>query len=286
MRALVSDILAFIAARLTERWSDQATRHLQRMTERANSPNADPTAMNTVPSGSEDFCMKGAFAVGGTVTLGVGIEEPPVSDGKPVVVGNVSVAWGSEEPLAVMAGAVVCAESEVLLSSSLDVSFVVGSGGFDVAAGLFVDAGGLSVLVSSCERTVVASRASNRNKSNEKFHRMINYSHDDNIEQGKVVAVLRGSKRAKAEGVAERGAACDNKTRRTGNSAWVVDFRTRPQIFFIFIFFLAQGRQMIPCRKKEIKGSVLQRAGDTGDGRTKKALKERWSQVEHLFRGR
>ena len=243
MRALVSDILAFIAARLTERWSDQATRHLQRMTERANSPNADPTAMNTVPSGSEDFCMKGAFAVGGTVILGVAIEEPPVSDGKPLeMVGDVSVAWGSEEPLAVMGtGAVVCAESEVLVSSPLEVSFVVGSGCFDVAAGLFVDAGGLSVLVSSCERTVVASRASNRNKRNEEFHRIINYSHDNIIEQGKVVTVVCGSKRAKAEGVAERGAVCDNKTRRAGNSACVVDFRTGPQII-MFNLFLAQER--------------------------------------------
>jgi len=51
------------------------------MTDRANSPNADPTAMNTVPSGSEDFCMNGAFAVGGTVTLGAATEGPLVIDG-------------------------------------------------------------------------------------------------------------------------------------------------------------------------------------------------------------
>jgi hypothetical protein len=158
------------------------------MTDRANSPNADPTAMNTVPSGSEDFCMKGAFAVGGTVTVGVTAAMPPEIDGIRVpMVGNVPVSWAPEVLLAVMrAGTVDPTISEVLLSSSfvgdsldvsLSVSFVVGSGGFDVSGGLFVDAGGFSVL-ESCDRTVVASSASKRHKSNEVFHRMIDYSHD------------------------------------------------------------------------------------------------------------
>jgi len=162
--------------------------------------------MNTVPSGSEDFCMKGAFAVGGTVTLGAATEWPLEIDGKPVLLPvNVSVDWGSEEPLAVMsAGAVVSAESDVLLSSSLGVSlgvsFVVGSGGFDVSAGLFVDAGGFSVLESPCDRTVVARRASNRNKSNEELHRMIRYSHDDIFEQGKGVSVVPAKSDKGSEG--------------------------------------------------------------------------------------
>ena len=140
--------------------------------------------------------MKGAFAVGGTVTLGVATEWPFESVGKPELLpGDVSVDWGSEEPPAVgCTGAVVSAESDVLPSSSLGVSlgvsFVVGSGGFDVSAGLFVDAGGFSVLEASCDRTVVARRASNRNKSNEELHRMISYSHDGSFEQGKGVSIV------------------------------------------------------------------------------------------------
>ena len=107
------------------------------------------------------------------------------------------MAWGSEEPLAVMrTGAVVSAASEVLLSS-----FVVGSGGFDVSAGLFVDdAGGFSVLESSCDRTVVARNASHKNKSNEELQRMISYSHDDIFEEGKVVSVVLVKSNKASEG--------------------------------------------------------------------------------------
>ena len=59
-----------IAALLTDRCSDQATRPRQARTSRPIKPRAAPTHMNTVPSGRDDFCMKGASAVGGTVGAG------------------------------------------------------------------------------------------------------------------------------------------------------------------------------------------------------------------------
>lgn len=59
-----------IAALLTDRCSDQATRPRQARTSSPTKPSAAPTHMNTVPSGREDFCMKGASAVGGTVGAG------------------------------------------------------------------------------------------------------------------------------------------------------------------------------------------------------------------------
>lgn len=59
-----------IAALLTDRCSDQATRPRQARTNTPIKPRAAPTHMNTVPSGREDFCIKGASAVGGTVGAG------------------------------------------------------------------------------------------------------------------------------------------------------------------------------------------------------------------------
>lgn len=59
-----------IAARRTERFTDHATMPRQASTARPIRPRAAPTAMKTVPSGVFVVCMYGAFAVGGTVTMG------------------------------------------------------------------------------------------------------------------------------------------------------------------------------------------------------------------------
>lgn len=51
------------AALRTERLMDQATRPRQSSTQAPRKASTAPTAMKTVPSGSVDFCMKGAPAV-------------------------------------------------------------------------------------------------------------------------------------------------------------------------------------------------------------------------------
>jgi len=71
-----------MAARLTDRWSAQAVRPRQRMTDMARKPRMAPTTMKTVPSGREEICMNGASAVGGTV--GATILNAPARVGRPV----------------------------------------------------------------------------------------------------------------------------------------------------------------------------------------------------------
>lgn len=63
-----------MAARLTERDSDHATRARHARTHAPKNPRIAPTTMKTLPSGRLDFCMNGAFAVLGTV--GVGMVAP------------------------------------------------------------------------------------------------------------------------------------------------------------------------------------------------------------------
>ena len=52
------------------RWIEYATKLRQARTRKKRKPRAAPTQMKTVPCGSVDFCMKGAFAVGGTEAAG------------------------------------------------------------------------------------------------------------------------------------------------------------------------------------------------------------------------
>jgi hypothetical protein len=81
-RALVSFIAACWAraARLTERWRDQAMRPRQRRTLMAMKPRMAPTTMKTVPSGRVLCCMKGACLVSGTT--GVTTVAIPVKVGR------------------------------------------------------------------------------------------------------------------------------------------------------------------------------------------------------------
>lgn len=46
---------------------DHATSPRHAITIKPTKPRRAPTPMKTVPSGSDDFCMYGALAVGGTV---------------------------------------------------------------------------------------------------------------------------------------------------------------------------------------------------------------------------
>lgn len=80
--ALVSFIAVLWAraARLTERWRDQATRPRQSRTLMAMKPRMAPTTMKTVPSGRLLCCMKGAWLVFGT--MGVTILPTPVNVGR------------------------------------------------------------------------------------------------------------------------------------------------------------------------------------------------------------
>lgn len=77
---LISVMFCVMAARLTERCSDHATR--ARHTSRAAPKKARtaPTQMKTVPSGRFDFCIKGAPAVFGTCWTGT---PTPASVGAP-----------------------------------------------------------------------------------------------------------------------------------------------------------------------------------------------------------
>lgn len=66
-----------MAARRTERFTDHATMPRHASNASPMSPRMAPTAMKTVPSGMFVVRMYGAFAVGGTVTMGplAGVEE-------------------------------------------------------------------------------------------------------------------------------------------------------------------------------------------------------------------
>lgn len=67
---MVDDLESSRRIRWIERRSDHATIARQAMAKRAKNPRAEPTAMNTVPSGKFDFCINGELAVGGTVGAG------------------------------------------------------------------------------------------------------------------------------------------------------------------------------------------------------------------------
>lgn len=63
-----------MAARRTERFTDQATIPRQARTASPIKPSMAPTAIKTVPSGVFVVCKYGAPAVGGTVTTGAAVE--------------------------------------------------------------------------------------------------------------------------------------------------------------------------------------------------------------------
>jgi len=79
--AFVSVIDVCCDARFTDRWRDHATSARQRRTLIAKKPKIAPTAIKTVPSGSELVCMYGAPALGGT-EAGM-ILNAPLNVGRP-----------------------------------------------------------------------------------------------------------------------------------------------------------------------------------------------------------
>lgn len=101
------------AARLTLRWSDQATSPRHARIAAPMKPSAAPTQMKTVPSGRLDFCMKGALAVSGTPTVGF---RAPAMVGRPV-------RWKTEgDTVLLRLGALVTStvEAEVLDPAAVD----------------------------------------------------------------------------------------------------------------------------------------------------------------------
>jgi hypothetical protein len=77
---LISAMFWAIAARLTERCSDHATRPRHASTAAAKKARIAPTQIKTVPSGRSDFCMKAAPAVSGTFMMGT---PTPARVGRP-----------------------------------------------------------------------------------------------------------------------------------------------------------------------------------------------------------
>lgn len=99
-----------MAARRTERFTDHATMPRQARTASPMNPSIAPTAMKTVPSGVLDVCMYGAFAMGGTVTMG------------PLVVveaENVVVVVGTDDVVVVLSVVEVEVSDEVVVGSML-----------------------------------------------------------------------------------------------------------------------------------------------------------------------
>lgn len=71
----------FMAAFLTERFTDHATIARQASRVRPITPRAAPTAIKTVPSGALLCCIYGALAIGGIVTIAAAVvEEEDVDD--------------------------------------------------------------------------------------------------------------------------------------------------------------------------------------------------------------
>lgn len=101
-----------MAARRTERFTDHATIPRQARTANPMNPSIAPTAMKTVPSGVLDVCMYGAFAMGGTVTMG------------PLVVveaENVVVVVGTDDVVVVLSVVEVVSDEVVVVGSMLEV---------------------------------------------------------------------------------------------------------------------------------------------------------------------
>lgn len=125
-----------IAAFLTLRLMDQATRPCQKSTQAPRKASTAPTTMKTVPSGRLDFCMNGASAVFGTIM--VGIPAPamvgrllmwmaPLPVDVPPVVANEEVAVLSAVLSAVVVASVELGALLVLVDSALEVSEVASS---------------------------------------------------------------------------------------------------------------------------------------------------------------
>ena len=115
------------AARLTERFTDHATRARHARTDNPITPSAAPTAIKTVPSGVLDFCMYGASAVGGTVTMGISESEEVdvVEEVVEVVVESVDEVEVDEVVVIEVVSVVVISIVDVVESE--DVEAVVGS---------------------------------------------------------------------------------------------------------------------------------------------------------------
>lgn len=128
----------------------QTVNPLHIITAKKNAPSTAPTAINTVPAGSFDCCIYGAFAVGGTCAVGIGTpvegslgrppRPPDALPGPPVMVAS---GIGAETVFVPVAAS--GASLKVKVSSRPAV--VVGGG---LAAGVFSSAGLLSAgLVSA-----------------------------------------------------------------------------------------------------------------------------------------
>lgn len=89
--ALMSDRFWAMAARLTERWRDHATRPRQASTAAPKKARIAPTQMKTVPSGRSDFCINGALAVSGTFWSGT---PTPARVGRPTRPATLEVTVG------------------------------------------------------------------------------------------------------------------------------------------------------------------------------------------------
>ena len=125
--------------RWTDRRSDQATMARQTIATRAKKPRAEPTAIKTVPSGRLECCMKGAFAVGGT--LGAGYwETSDEGRGGGALASEEIGAWEADVVADVVAGGV-----PVFVSDDTDaVKMTV-----EVCCGLVFGVEGAAVVVGS-----------------------------------------------------------------------------------------------------------------------------------------
>lgn len=134
--AFESTPLACSAARLTDLCSDQATIILQAKTENSRNPSAAPTAMKNVPSGSDDFFIYGAPAVGGTV-----------GSGYATVVVSFGIGGGDDPSVDVD----VAVEASVLVGvSDVEVLLVVKAGGFSVVVFVVFVVSVVLVVLSVC----------------------------------------------------------------------------------------------------------------------------------------
>ena len=128
------------AARLTLRWSDQATSPRHARIAAPMKPSAAPTQMKTVPSGRLDFCMKGALAVSGTPTVGF---RAPAMVGRPV-------RWKTERDAVLLrSGALVTTTVEAEVPDPAAVDGAVELPESDVAVVFTADDFVLPVLVAS-----------------------------------------------------------------------------------------------------------------------------------------
>lgn len=182
---------------MTDRLTVHDTINLQAIIIKATKARPAPTPINTVPSGRLDFCMYGAFEVGGTVWVGYTIvEEEEVEDEVEDKVGREESDEPEDEAAAELAAELVIEGRSLDEAAALSVVEAAAVASVVVAAASVSEvAAAVSVVVSAITevRRLDIRRAANRWPSRRDIRRrMVGISAEMN--ESVIVLCMRSSR--------------------------------------------------------------------------------------------